>query len=220
MNQKILDKLRFGKFEQKAIIQCPDDVKDFDGIAFDKELNRQKYDMVFFFVFSLEEFVTYLRKLIHDKILNPNGVAYFAYPKKGNKRYDTYIGRDDFFTVVDMDAGGYVDKSTVKFNKMVAFSEVFTVIGLKNEVQQRKSTQMSQCVDDYVEKIPLLEQCLARNRDALEKFRALTPGYQRGWARYVYGIKSQTTVDKHFEEMVLILLAGFKSIDLYRQNKK
>ena len=51
-------------------------------------------------------------------------------------------------------------------------------------------------------------------------FNKLTPGYQRGWARYVYGVKNEDTKAKRLTEMEDILKKGFKSIDLYRQNKK
>jgi len=93
--------------------------------------------LIFAFIFSLDEFLNLLIKVIEKDLLNPGGVFYVAYPKKGNKRYKEYIGRDDFFGVVYMDDDGYVFESPIKFNKMVAFNEVFTVVGLKHEENEK-----------------------------------------------------------------------------------
>lgn len=51
-------------------------------------------------------------------------------------------------------------------------------------------------------------------------FDGLTPGYQREWARYVYGAVAEATQQKHFEEMCQILTAGYKSKRGYSQAKK
>lgn len=51
-------------------------------------------------------------------------------------------------------------------------------------------------------------------------FDALTPGYQREWARYVYGAKAEDTQQRHFEEMCQILDSGYKSKRGYAQAKK
>lgn len=120
-----------------------------------------------------------------------------------------------------MDKEGYVFGSTIKFNKMIALDEVFTIVGLKNIPRSsKKSTQPSQCVADYIERVPELEQLLLSQPEVLQIFQALTPGYQRGWARYVFGVKNESTSQKRLNEMLDVLRLGFKSIDLYRQSKK
>ncbi len=217
MDEIICKKLNIGKFNRKAIIGCPPHVDAFEGVAYDTSLGTGSYDLIVHFIFTLQQFHDRLMDIIAHRRLNEGGVVYFAYPKKGNKRYDQFIGRDDFFTIIDMNADGYVAQSTVKFNKMVAFDDTFTVIGLKNEPRKRASSQPSQCVGAYVDRLPELEERLSAYPDALEFYRRLTPGYQRGWARYVYAVKSEATQEKHFQEMVAILRQGHKSIDLYRQ---
>ena len=157
---------------------------------------------------------------IEKDLINPNGYLYFAYPKKGNKQYTEYIGRDDFFTSVNMDKDGFVNGSKLKFNKMVAFNDTFTCIGLKFETKTKQKTQPSQCVADYIDRIPELQQYFSENRGVTEMFDKLTPGYQRDWARYVYGVKNEETKVKRLAEMEDVLKNGYKSIDLYRQNKR
>ena len=219
MNNETIQKFAIEKFDKKVILHKPEDIADFDGITFDTVIGKEKYDLIFAFIFSLNEFLNLITTVIEKDRLNAGGVLYVAYPKKGNRQYREYIGRDDFFGVVDMDNDGYLFGSPVKFNKMAAFSEVFTVVGLKHEEKRKKSTQPSQCVGDYVGRIPDLRKHFEKDKDTLAFFDRLTPGYQRDWARYVFGVKNQTTTEKRFTEMENILKQGYKSVDLYRQQK-
>ena len=220
MNSETLKKFSIEKFDKKLILHKPEDVTDFDGIDYASSIGHEKYDMIFAFVFSLDEFTNMVQTVVEKELLHPNGVLYTAYPKKGNRQYKEYIGRDDFFSAVVMDKDGYVYNSSVKFNKMAAFSDVFTVIGLKHEEKRKKSAQPSQCVGDYMERIPDLRIHFEGNSTVLTLFDQLTLGYQRGWARYVFGVKNPATTQKRFAEMEHILKQGYKSEDLYRQAKR
>jgi len=220
MNDEIIKKFGIEKYNQKLFLNIPAGISDFDGMSFCTTQNEEKYDLIFAFVFSLNEFVDLLKSVIDNHLLNPGGVIYFAYPKKGNKQYKEYIGRDDFFEVVNMDDGGYINESPIKFNKMAALNDVFTVVGLKHEPTRKKSTQPSQCVMDYVERVPEIRKYFENKNDVLTLFDQLTPGYQRNWARYVFSVKNPVITDKRFAEMEHILKQGFKSLDLYRRCKK
>ena len=220
MNGEIIRKFGIEKYDRKTIINKPSDISDFDGLLFDIDFDADSYDLIFAFIFLLDEFAAVLQRVIENNLLNHNGMLYFAYPKKGNKQYREYIGRDDFFGRVDMDSDGYVNDSLLKFNKMAALNDVFTVIGLKHEPKKKnKTSQPSQCVGDYIERIPEIREHFAENGDILTFFDALTPGYQRDWARYVFGVKNQATTEKRFNEMENILNGGFQSLDLYRRKK-
>lgn len=61
---------------------------------------------------------------------------------------------------------------------------------------------------------------LKNNEEVLAKYDALTYGYQKDWARYVYSAKREETQEKRLLEMVTILGEGYKSMDLYRREKK
>ncbi|MFS0863830.1 YdeI/OmpD-associated family protein [Fredinandcohnia sp. 179-A 10B2 NHS] len=76
----------------------------------------------------------------------------------------------------------------------------------------------SQCVDDYISYIPEIEKDLSDVPELLTFYQALTPGYQKDWARYIYSAKQESTKEKRREEMKLILASGYKSRDLYRRN--
>ena len=103
---------------------------------------------------------------------------------------------------------------------MAAFNEVYTVIGLKHEPKRKKTSQPSQCVGNYVERISDIRKHFEANKDVLASFDGLTAGYQRDWARYVFGVKNEATTDKRLSEMENVLKQGYKSMDLYKRNKK
>jgi hypothetical protein len=218
---EVIQKLKLESYRDRLVLHKPNKVQDFNAISFDVEITKPKYDIVFTFIFSLDEFTQTLKTIIDKDLLNPDGFLYFAYPKKGNKEYKQHIGRDDFFCTVSMDSDGYVNDSVLKFAKMLSFNDTFTVIGLKHQAKRKlKSSQPSQCVGDYVNRIPDLQEYFRNKSEILAAYNALTPGYQRDWARYVYSVKSETTVAKRLAEMEDILKQGYKTKDLYRRATK
>lgn len=218
----IIGKLKLHGYADKLFLNIPSHLKAFEDMTFDISPQKDSYDLIFAFIFSLDEFAALLQQIIRANLLNKEGYLYIAYPKKGNKTYDSYIGRDDFFGPSGMDNDGFVMNSRIKFNKMVAFDETFTCIGLKRISQPAKqSSSPSQCVADYVDRIPeLRHHWNAANPSILALFDGLTPGYQRDWARFVYGVRSEETKLRRLEEMAKALEDGFKSIDLFRRKGK
>lgn len=177
---------------------------------------------VFIFVFSLEDFAKQLQYVIEKLVISDKGYLFFAYPKKNNRQYKKYIDRDSFYEAIPMDEEGYVYESRLKFSRMVSLNEVFTVVGLKSEPKKanKAGTQKSQCVDDYIENVEDIKQYLSKNEDVLKRYNELTFGYQKDWARYVYSAKRKETQEKRLLEMETIVGEGYKSIDLYRRNRK
>lgn len=172
------------------------------------------------FIFSLEDFRKWVGKTIKEGLLENEGIIFCLYPKKGNKEYETWIGRDELIPSVNMDEDGYVDDSPLKFNTMLSFNDTFTAIGLKWVEKRKAVKKISQCVGDYADKIDELRAELASQPDVQEKYDKLTPGYKRGWARFVYAARNEDTIKKHLQQMIEILNTGYKSIDLYRADKK
>lgn len=78
----IIDKLNFKKYAAKLILGKPDDITEFETIEYEVVIKKDKYDLIFVFIFSLEEFSTYLKEVIDKQLLNDNGYIYIAYPKK------------------------------------------------------------------------------------------------------------------------------------------
>lgn len=219
----IIKKLNLLKHPTKLLLNKPEDIKEFDGLEFDTELKQSKYDLIFIFVFTLEQMSHYLQMIIDTQALNDNGYVYFAYPKKNNPKYKEYIDRDSIFPHLSVDNDGYALNSQIKFARMVSLDDVFTVVGLKAQTKKLKksdSTKSSQCVDDYIDNIADIQRYLDNDPAVLEVYNKLTPGYQKDWARYVYSAKRSETQEKRLLEMKDVIVQGYKTMDLYRRKQK
>lgn len=218
----IVEKLNLQKYNKVAVLHLPDGVDYLAGLTnYDTELIDSTYDLIFAFVLNMESLQALVNEVIEKNYLNKNGYIFLAYPKKGNKVYPTFIHRDDLLGGLGADEDGYIGTSNIKFARMVGLDDVFTVVGLKEDSQNRNhtSTKASQCVDDYIALIPDVEKDLQDTPDLLAFYQSLTPGYRKDWARYVYSAKQEATKAKRREEMKMILGAGYKSRDLYRKDK-
>ncbi len=218
----IVEKLNLQKYKKVAILHLPDGADYLAGLTdYDTGLIDSTYDLIFAFVLNMESLQALVNEVIEKNYLKKNGYLFLAYPKKGNKVYPTFIHRDDLLGGLGADEDGYIGTSNIKFARMVGLDDVFTVVGLKEDSQNRNhtSTKASQCVDDYIALIPDVEKDLQDTPDLLAFYQSLTPGYRKDWARYVYSAKQEATKAKRREEMKMILGAGYKSRDLYRKDK-
>lgn len=221
--KSITEKLNFKKYPTKLILQMPEDLNEFNEIEYDSLVQQDKYDLIFIFVFHLNDMIEKMKMVQEKQLLQNKGYLFFAYPKKNNRKYEEYIERDHIFPALSVDEDGYIPNSDIKFARMVSLNDVFTVVGLKSEAKKVKKTanaNNSQCVDDYIEHIEDIKYYLSNKEDLLKIYTELTPGYQKNWARYVYSAKRKETQEKRLSEMKTVLGEGYKSIDLYRRNKK
>lgn len=214
----IVEKLKLDSYSSCLLLNKPEGIFDFESLQYDTEIVKTSYDLVIVFVFTLDEFTEKLRWISEAKIVEEGGYVYFAYPKKGNKIYDTYVERDEMYTDRHYDADGYAHNSDLKFARMVSMNDVFTVVGMK-QGRQKPKTAKSQSVGDYVQKIEDVRKVLEASPETLTFFDTLTPGYQRQWARYIYSAKREETQQKRIVEMKGLLDQGIKSIDLARGKK-
>ncbi len=164
----------------------------------------------------------YTQQIIDNKqLLMEQDYLFFAYPKKGNKRYQTFIHRDEIFSAMKVGENGYIGNSDIKFSRLVSMDDIFTVVGLKRERKKTKKTSAaSQSIADYKNNVNDVVELLKDHPDELNFFQGLTPGYKNEWARYLFSAKQQKTREKRHHQMVDILSQGYKSVDLYRQKKK
>lgn len=222
--KSVIEKLNFSKYPTRLILNTPGDIEDFKSIEFDTSIKKEQYDLIFIFIFKLEDFVINLQNVVEKQLVKDNGYIYFAYPKKNNPKYKEYIERDSIYTEQHYDEEGYYRGSNLKFSRMVSFNEVFTVIGLKaipaKKKTSPKNSKNSQCVDDYIDHVEDIKQYLQKNDVLLKMYDELTPGYQKDWARYVYSAKRKETQEKRLLEMETVLAEGYKTMDLYRRAKK
>ncbi|WP_368653876.1 YdeI/OmpD-associated family protein [Ornithinibacillus sp. 4-3] len=213
----IIDKLKLSKYKNLVVINEPKDYQVFKDYSTTLD---GLHDAIFVFVETLEEMVDLTQEIIHQQKLAENGYLFFAYPKKGNKRYPTFIHRDEIFPAMNVNEEGFVGKSDYKFSRMVSMDEVFTVIGIKKDTKKpKKSTAASQRVEDYVNKVDDIKAILATHPEELSFYKSLTPGYQKDWARYIYSAKQEATQQKRIKQMIDILAQKYKSISLYQQKK-
>ncbi len=220
MDGALIKKLMLEKFSSILLQNKPEDVAELEGLRYDAAPSG-RYDLVFAFVFSLDEMKQVIFETDQGRLLNDGGYLYLAYPKKGNGVYPQHIDRDSIFPYLGVnEEDGLVKGTTLKFTKMVSFNAVFTIVGLKRfEKKADRKSQVSARVDDYIEKIPALREALSYHPELLAIYDALPYGYQKDWARQVYSAQTEATREKRLLEMADILLAGYKSKDLYRQQK-
>lgn len=222
MAKTIVEKLNLQKYKKAAVLHVPNGADYLAELTdYDTELEGA-YDLIFAFVLDMESLKELVNKVIKKNYLNKNGYIFLAYPKKGNKVYPTFIHRDELLDGLGADETGYIGTSNIKFARMVGLDDVFTVVGLKEDSsnKNRISTKASQCVDDYIAMIPVVEKDLHDTPDLLAFYQSLTEGYRKDWARYVYSAKQEATKEKRREEMKMILGKGYKSRDLYRRDNQ
>ncbi|MCA1321953.1 YdeI/OmpD-associated family protein [Bacillus tianshenii] len=222
-DKTIIEKLNLTKYSSRLVMGVPEDMEDFKGLEHDATIQKEKYDLLFLFIYSLEKFAEYIKLLVERDLVMDKGYVFFAYPKKNNPTYKEYIERDRFIEAANMDEEGYISGSILKFSRMVSLNDVFTVVGLKaaeKKTKKAESTKKSQCVDDYIVHIDDIREHLKNNEAILKTYNELTYGYQKDWARYVYSAKRKETQEKRLLEMETILGEGYKSMDLYRRKNK
>jgi hypothetical protein len=220
MSKTIVDKLNLQKYPTKLVLNCPADIEELNGLEFDTSIQKDQYDLIFTFIYHVEDFTKILKDVIERNLLKDKGYLYFAYPKKGNRQYQEYIERDSIFPEVKPDDDGYVFGSQVKFARMVSLNDVFTIVGFKSEKKKVASSKKSQCVDDYIMHVVDIKNHLEKNEELLNIYNNLTPGYQKDWARYVFSAAKKETQEKRLLEMETVLAEGYKTMDLYKRQKK
>ncbi|CAC96135.1 truncated N-terminal part [Listeria innocua Clip11262] len=83
----IVEKLQLTKYKEAVILNQADGADYFRNLAnYDEKLANKQYDLIFDFVETLEELVSFTKEVIATKKLSTNGYLFFAYPKKGNKK--------------------------------------------------------------------------------------------------------------------------------------
>ncbi|MFJ7669146.1 YdeI/OmpD-associated family protein [Lysinibacillus sp. NPDC097195] len=200
-----------------VIHHLPDNMR-LEGIS---EAGNAPYDRIISFVFSIDEMITDLKSTHQSNALAEQGYLFFVYPKKNNKKYNQYIHRDEIFPAIQVDNGKYIANSDYKFASLQSLDDTFSILCIKHDAQARgkKKTANSQCVSDYESMVPLLRAELKENSSDVAFYDALTPGYQKDWARYIYSAKKQETQLARLAEMRELTRAGFKTKEHFRKAK-
>lgn len=75
-------------------------------------------------------------------------------------------------------------------------------------------------LSEYEDDIPAVAALLADQPQMQAFFNALTPGYQREWARFIFGTASDATKQRHIDKMLAVFAAGYKSKRAYDSRSK
>lgn len=75
-------------------------------------------------------------------------------------------------------------------------------------------------LSEYEPFIPAVADLLADDPEMQTFFNALTPGYQREWARFIFGAAAEATKQRHIEAMKTVFKAGYKSKRAYDSRDK
>ncbi|MFB9768935.1 YdeI/OmpD-associated family protein [Lactiplantibacillus modestisalitolerans] len=79
---------------------------------------------------------------------------------------------------------------------------------------------MAEPLSAYERFIPEVAPLLADTPDLAQFFTDLTPGYQREWARFIFGAKAEATKQRHIDVMKTVFKAGYKSKRAYDSRPK
>ncbi|AIS62158.1 YdeI/OmpD-associated family protein [Listeria ivanovii] len=219
----IVEKLQLAKYQEAVILDIPKDSDYFRNLSsYGKEMTTKKYDLIFKFVQNLNELVGFVHQIISEDKLLADGYVFIAYPKKGNKKWDTYVHRDELMPALKTDEEGYIGQSNLKFARMVALDETYTVVGMKEatKLKIKGVKKNNPSADEYADYVPQVVAFLADKGDLATFYSNLATGYQRVWARYIYSAKQAATQEKRRLEMVDILSQGYKTKEHFRQGKK
>ncbi|MFY0518888.1 hypothetical protein ACOMCU_13820 [Lysinibacillus sp. UGB7] len=110
-----------------TILNQPQDVI-LEGISHSGDA---PYDRIISFVFSVEDMVTYLNSALKANVLVEQGYLFFVYPKKGNKKYEQFIHRDEIFPAIQVDEEKYIVSSDYKFASLMSHDETFSILSIK-----------------------------------------------------------------------------------------
>lgn len=72
----------------------------------------------------------------------------------------------------------------------------------------------------YEKDIPRVSELLTTDAQLADFFDQLTPGYQREWARFIFGAKAEATKQRHVDVMKTVFRSGYKSKRAYDSRKK
>lgn len=170
------------------------------------------YQVILAFVDTLDVMKQTL--LEAEKELTNEGILYLCYPKLKNTLGLSGIHRDHIFPYLFVDeTTGYVKDTRMRFNKMASFDDNYTLLVVKKDTKQKRRSQTSLKVEDYKHHIEDIKKRL-KNESCYDFYTKLTPGYQKGWARYIFSAKTEETKQKRILDMIKLLNQGIKSKDL------
>lgn len=201
--------------ETYALRNIPDNYKD----QF-KDLNivDKNPDLIYGFVDTLEDMKKEIKNALNE--LKPGGLLCLMYPKLKNTLGKPGIHRDDIFPFLKVNSEtGYIDQTLMRFNRMQAFDDQYTLIGIKKDTSQKLRKEVLTSKSDIDNFIKEFIELIQKETDALAFFNTLPNGYQKQWVRYVFDVKTDETKQKRLKETIYYLNNKIKAKTLVKKDE-
>lgn len=78
----VVAKLNLNKYESKLILNQPEDIAYFNELQYDSEMTKEKYDLIFVFIFNMDQFKEYLDLVIRKQAIHENGYLFLPIRRK------------------------------------------------------------------------------------------------------------------------------------------
>ena len=207
-----LTKFKFSKFHHIVADPLPEPIHNaLANLDFEQRATKQT-DLQIVAVMSTTAANQRLHTIAKTQCLAFDGHVYLFYPKAGSRQFSG-INRDAMLRALKFDRKtGLLDDSGFKYNAMLSFDDDFTVLDLKWAKAVATKTRLA----DYDAQVPKLAERLTRqNAKLIPQWQTLTPAMQNQWARYIYSPKRLVTQKMHFEQMLVVLASGHRTLEDY-----
>jgi hypothetical protein len=201
-----LTKFKFSKFHHIVADPLPEPIHNaLANLDFEQRPSKQT-DLQIVAVMSTTAANQRLHAIAKAQRLAFDGHVYLFYPKAG-------IKREAMLRALKLDRHtSLLGKSGFKYNAMLSFDDDFTVLDLKWAKAVATKTRLA----DYDAQVPKLTERLAKqNAKLLNQWQTLTPAMKNQWARYIYSPKRPVTQKMHFEQMLVVLASGHRTLEEY-----
>lgn len=207
-----LAKFKFTKFHHIVADPLPEPLHNaLANLDFDQRANKQT-DLHLVVAMSPDAAKQRLHAIAKAHALAFDGHVYLFYPKAGSRKF-TGISRDKMLQGLQLDRRtGALGASGFQFMSMLSFDADFTVLDLK----WAKAVATTARLADYDAKVPTLTDRLQKHDAKLStQWHTLTPAMQNQWARYIYSPKRPVTQKMHFEQLLVVLASGHRTLEEY-----
>lgn len=207
-----LTKFKFSKFHHIVADPLPEPIHNaLANLDFDQRATKQT-DLQIVAVMTPAEATQRLHAIAKAQRLAFDGHVYLFYPKADSREFSG-IKRDAMLRALKLDRhSGLLGDSGFKYNSMLSFDDNFTVLDFKWAKAVATKTRLA----DYDAQVPKLTERLAKqNAKLIPQWQTLTPAMKNQWARYIYSPKRPVTQKMHFEQMLVVLASGHRTLEDY-----
>lgn len=207
-----LAKFKLTKFHHRVAESLPEPIHNaLANLDFEPRATKNT-DLRLVVAMSTHAATQRLAAIAHDRRLAFDGHVYLFYPKSTSRQFKG-INRDAMLQALGYDRRtGLLGNSGFKYVSMLSFDADFTVLDLKWAEAVATKTRLA----DYDAQVPqLFERLTKQNAKFANQWHTLTPAMQSQWARYIYSPKRLVTQKMHFQQLLVVLASGHRTLEEY-----